>query len=70
MTVPAGLIAKLPDIDLKDGDSCGAKREQADAIELFFEGGVARCPPKHLQLLPRRGEGILLSQQGQRHRIR
>ena len=48
MAVPAGLIAELADIDLKDGDPGGAKREQADAIELRLEGGVARCLPEQL----------------------
>jgi hypothetical protein len=62
MAVPAGLIAELADIDLKDRDSCGAKREQADLIELHLERGATRCPPEQLQLLCRGGEGILLSQ--------
>lgn len=67
MTVPAGLIAELADIDLKDGDSGGAKRKQADSIELRLEGWAARDPPKHLQLLRGGSKGIMLSQQGQRH---
>ena len=37
------------------------------SIELRLEGGVARCPPEHLQLLRWGGEGVMLSQQGQRH---
>ena len=65
----ACLIAELADIDLKDGDPGGAKREQADVIELGLEGRVARCPPEHLQLLRWGSEGVLLSQQGQRHTI-
>ena len=69
MAVSTGLIAELADIDLKDSDSSGAKGEQADAIELRLEGGVARCLPEQLQLLRWGGEGVLLSQQGQGHRI-
>jgi hypothetical protein len=42
------LIAELADIDLKDCDSGGAKREQANMIELRLEGGATRCPPEHL----------------------
>jgi hypothetical protein len=38
MAVPADLIAQFADIDLKDRDSGGAKREQADSIELRLEG--------------------------------
>ena len=68
MTVPTGLIAELSDIDLKDCDPGSAKREQADVIELRLGRGVARCPPEHLQLLRWRGEGVLSSKQGQRHR--
>jgi hypothetical protein len=67
VTMSACLIAELADIDLKDCDSGGAKREQADVIESGLEGGVARCPPEHLQLLLWGGEGVLLSKQGQRH---
>ena len=69
MTVPTGLIAELADIDLKDCDPGGAKRKQVDSIELRLEGGIARCPPEHLQLLRGGSEGVLLSQQGQRHTI-
>ena len=69
VTMSACLIAELADIDLKDGDPGGAKREQADAIELRLEGGVARCLPEQLQLLRWGGEGVLLSQQGQGHRF-
>jgi hypothetical protein len=58
----ACLIAELADIDLKDCDSGGAKREQADVIELPLEGGAARCPSEYLQLLRWGGEGVLLSQ--------
>jgi hypothetical protein len=47
----ACLIAELADIDLKDCDPGGAQREQADVIELRLEGGAARCPPEHLQLV-------------------
>jgi hypothetical protein len=65
----ACLIAELADIDLKDCDPGGAKREQADVIELRLEGGAARCPTEQFQLLRWGGEGVLLSQQGQRHRI-
>ena len=60
----ACLIAELADIDLKDGDSGRAKREQADVIELRLEGGAARGPSEYLQLLHWGGEGVLLSQQG------
>ena len=67
MTVPAGLIAELADIDLKDRDPGGTKRKQADVIELRLEGGAARGLPEHLQLLRGGGEGVMLSQQGQRH---
>lgn len=69
MTVSTGLIAELPDIDLKYRNSCGSKREQADVIELHIERRAARCPSEQLQLLRRSGEGMLLSQQGQGHRI-
>ena len=69
MTVPTGLIAEFTDIDLKDGDPGGVKREQADVIELRLEGGAARGPPEHLQLLRWGGEGAMLSQQAQRHTI-
>ena len=69
MAVTASLIAELANIDLKDGDPGRAKRELADAIELRFEGGVPRGPPEHLQLLRGGSEGVLLSQQGQRHTI-
>jgi len=62
MAVPAGLIAELADIDLKDCDSCGAKGGQADPIELSLERRPARCLPKHLQLLRRGGKGVLSSQ--------
>jgi hypothetical protein len=48
MTVPTGLIAELADIDLKDRDSGGAKREQADSIELCLEGRAALGPPEYL----------------------
>jgi hypothetical protein len=51
MTVPTGLIAEFADIDLKDCDPGGAKREQADVVELRLEGGAARYPPENLQLL-------------------
>jgi len=64
VTVPTGLITELADIDLKDCDPGGAKREQADVIELGLEGGAARCPSEQLQLLRWGGEGVLLSQQG------
>jgi hypothetical protein len=47
----ACLIAELTDIDLKDGDPGGVKREQAYAIELRLEGGTTRGPPEYLQLL-------------------
>jgi len=67
MTVTTGLIAELADIDLKDRNSGGAKREQANSIKLCLEGGAARCPPEHFQLLRWGGEGVVLSQQGQRH---
>jgi hypothetical protein len=63
----ACLIAELADIDLKNGDPGGAKREQANSIELCLEGGAARYPPEHFQLLRWGGEGVMLSQQGQRH---
>jgi hypothetical protein len=69
MTVPAGLIAELADIDLKDGDPSGAKREQADSIQLRLKGRAARGPPEQLQLLRCGGESVMLSKQGQRHRI-
>ena len=68
VTMSACLIAELADIDLKDGDPGGVKREQADVIELRLEGEAARGPPEHLQLLRGGGERVLLSQQGQRHR--
>ena len=64
VTVTTGLIAEFADIDLKDGDPGGAKRQQADVIELHLEGEAARCPPEHLQLLRWGGEGVMLSQQG------
>jgi hypothetical protein len=51
MTVAAGLIAEFADIDLKDCDPRGAKRKEADAIELCFEWGAARCLSEQLQLL-------------------
>src|SRR5688572_32611634 len=41
MTVAAGLIAELADIDLKDRDSGRAKREQPDSIELLFKREAA-----------------------------
>jgi len=63
MTMSACLIAELADIDLKDFDPGGAKREQADSIELRFEGGAARCPPEQFQLLRWGGEVVMLSQQ-------
>jgi hypothetical protein len=63
----ACLIAELADIDLKNRDPGGAKREQANSIELCLEGGAARGPPEHFQLLRWGGEGVMLSQQGQRH---
>ena len=69
MTMSAGLIAELANIDLKDGDPGGAKREQSDAIELRFKGWAARGCPEDLQLLHRGGEGAVLSEQGQCHRI-
>jgi hypothetical protein len=69
MTVPACLIAEFANIDLKNPNSGGAKREQADVIQLGLEGGAARGPPEHPQLLRWGGEGALLSQQGQCHRI-
>ena len=62
MTMSACLIAELTDIDLKDGDPGGAKREQADVIELRLEGGATRGPPEYFQLLSGGGEGVLLSQ--------
>jgi hypothetical protein len=67
MAVTTSLIAELANIDLKDCDPGRAKRELADAIELRFEGGVPRGLLEHLQLLRWGGEGILLSQQSQRH---
>jgi hypothetical protein len=51
VTMSACLIAELADIDLKDCDPGGAKREQADVIELRLEGRATRCPPEYLQLL-------------------
>ena len=48
MAVLTGLIAQLADIDLKDGDSGGAEREQIDAFELSLKGGAARNPLEHL----------------------
>jgi hypothetical protein len=62
--MPAGLIAELADIDLKNCDPGGAERKQADAIELCFEGEAACDLPKQLQLLRRGGERVMLSQQG------
>jgi hypothetical protein len=67
MTVSACLVAELADIDLKDGDPGGAKREQADGLKLRLEGWAARGLPEYFQLLHWGGEGILLSQQGQSH---
>ena len=61
MAVPTGLIAEFPDVDLKDGDSGAAEREQADAIELRLEWGAACYPSEQLQLLRWGGEGVLLS---------
>jgi hypothetical protein len=58
----ACLIAEFADIDLKDGDPGGTKREQADVIELRLEWGAAHCPSEYLQLLRWGGEGVLLSQ--------
>jgi hypothetical protein len=69
MTVSTGLIAELADIDLKDRDPGGVKREQADGIELRFEGRTACRSPEYLQLLRGGGEGILLPKQSQRHSI-
>jgi hypothetical protein len=57
----ACLVAELADIDLKDGDPGGTKREQADVIELRLEGRATRGPPEHFQLLSGRGEGALLA---------
>jgi hypothetical protein len=37
MTVAAGLIAELADVDLEDGDACGRQREEASLGELFLE---------------------------------
>ena len=62
MTVPAGLIAELADIDLKDRDPGSAKRKQTDAIELCFERKAACGLPKHPQLLGGRGKRVMLSQ--------
>jgi hypothetical protein len=62
-----GLIAEFADINLKDGDPGGAKREQSDAIELRLKGRIGRCPSKHLQLFRWGGEGMMLSKQRQRH---
>jgi hypothetical protein len=62
MAVPTGLIAELADIDLKDSDSGGVKREQADVSELRLEEGIGRCPSEDLQLLRGGGEGVMLSQ--------
>jgi hypothetical protein len=62
MTVPTSLIAEFAHIDLKDRDPGGAKRKQADLIELRLEGGAARCTPENLQLFRRGGEGVMLSQ--------
>jgi hypothetical protein len=62
MAVPTGLIAELADIDLKDRDSGGVKREQADVVELRLERETTRCPPEHLQLFRWGCEGALLPQ--------
>jgi hypothetical protein len=64
MTVPAGLIAELADIDLKHCDPGSTKRKQADVIELRFKGEAACDLPKQLQLLRGGGERVMLSQQG------
>jgi hypothetical protein len=64
MAMAAGLIAELADVDLKDGDSSGTKREQANPIELRLKGWRTRDGPKKLQLFCRRGEGAQLSQKG------
>ena len=69
MTVPTGLIAELADIDLKDGDPSGAKREQADSTQLCLKGRATRGPPEQLQLLRCGGESVMLSKQGQSHTI-
>jgi hypothetical protein len=67
MAVPARLITEFADIDLKDRDPGGAKREQADSMELCLEGWAAHGPPEQLQLLRGGGKWIMLPQQGQRH---
>ena len=61
VTMSAGLVAELADIDLKDGDPSGAKREQTNVLELRLEGGGACDPLEHLQLRCWGGKGALLS---------
>ena len=48
VTMSACLVAELTDIDLKDCDPGGAKRQQADGLKLRLEGWAARGPPEHL----------------------
>src|SRR5262245_54965829 len=67
MAVPTNLIAEFANIDLKDRDPGGAKREQADSIELHLKGRAVCCPSEDLQLFRRGGKGVMLSQQCQSH---
>ena len=67
MAVTAGLVAELADIDLEDRNSRGMERFQACLIQLRFEREASTGLCQQLELLGRGGEGIMSSQQGQRH---
>jgi hypothetical protein len=69
MAMSTGLIAELADIDLKDGDPSGEKREQADSIQLCLKGRAGRGSLEQLQLFRCGGESVMLSKQGQSHTI-
>jgi len=48
MAMPAGLIAELADIDLKDRDPGSTKREESDAIQQRLKGEVLPGAPENL----------------------
>ena len=68
MAVPTDLIAEFADIDLKDRDPGGAKREQADSIELCLEGWAASVVlPSIFNCSVEEARGLCWPRQGQRH---
>src|SRR5436309_9489151 len=59
VTVPAGLIAELADVDLKNGDAGGIERVQAGRAHALFKPGTSLGACQNAKLFSSRGERVL-----------